>query len=479
MDLSKHIPSIRQATVVLLVIAVAGLAYYPSLATLWRKWILWDQDLAHALPTLSVMLVLIARQNYAPNLSSGKPRYYWLLLLALAGCSVCWYLFESLSISLPAYILIILSIALAIACCFSLATLKRLIPFLMLLVFTIPIWSELTRYLVDISAQVVGLMVKLSKLTALLDGNSIFLPGGTIYIADGCSGLRYFTIAILMGYIIVLINHYRLKQALIALLIAAVLGLIANWLRIYLLVLIGYHTDMRSSLMHDHETFGWILFAAIMMPAIYFAPINRDKPAPIPLPRPTIGWPLLALLPGPLLLLVMSQQPPSPQPLSLTYLAQFPVIPSQASVLVQPNIRNHSTATINLDQMDLRIDLFAHQPQQVREEIVPYISGIIDLSQWRELRKVPVSADLQGKVDIRIYRQIGGARRLLVAREFIVGKTRTDSYLIAKLAQIPARLGNNNYFGLWTAQVYCSRECADEQALLNRLLPQIRIPSEN
>lgn len=479
MDLSKNILGIRQAAPVLLLIAVVGIAYYPSLVTLWHKWTLWDQDLAHALPTIAVMLLLISRQTYTPCAAQNKSFSYWLLLVALSGSSLCWYLFESLDISLPAYLLILFSLALALACSFSLTTLKRLLPFLTLLIFTIPIWAELTHYLVEISARVVGTMVKLSKLTALLDGNSIFLPGGTIYIADGCSGLRYFTIAILMGYIITLINNYRLKQAIITLAIAAALGLIANWLRIYLLVLIGYYTDMQSSLMHDHETFGWILFAFIMMPAIYFAPINREKPAPIPLPSQRIWVPLLALFPGPLLLLAMSQQSLEPQPLSLAHLKKFQNTTSQASALVEPRINNHSAATIKLDPLTLRIDLFTHQPQQAREEIVPYIGSIMDLSQWRELNKVTVDAALKGKVDIRIYRNTGGERRLLVAKEFIVGKIRTDSYLIAKLAQIPARLGNNNYFGLWTAQIYCSKECAEEVDQLNQLLPQIRVPSED
>src|SRR5690606_14047274 len=129
--------------------------------------------------------------------------------------------------------------------------------------------------------------VKLSRLTALIDGNNIFLPSGTIFIADGCSGLRYLIISLLIGYIMALMNHYRFMQSIGVLVIAVALGLVANWLRIYLLVLIGYLTDMQSSLMRDHETFGWIIFAMIMVPTVYFAPVVRRQLPVIVIPKPS------------------------------------------------------------------------------------------------------------------------------------------------------------------------------------------------
>ena len=90
--------------------------------------------------------------------------------------------------------------------------------------------------------------------------NSIFIPFGQIVIADGCSGLRYFEIALALAYIIALLNNYSERKLLPALIIAAALGLLANWIRIFILVLIGYESKMESSLMANHEYFGWFVF---------------------------------------------------------------------------------------------------------------------------------------------------------------------------------------------------------------------------
>lgn len=461
-----------------LALLAVTVAYYPSLETLWQKWTLWDQDLAHALPTIAIMLVFIARQSYvsvAPPLKSASS---WLQVGLLAACSILWYLLESLNISMPAYLLIGLSLVLFLWSSFSFTTLQRLIPLLSLLLFTIPVWSELVPYLVDLSAKVVGVLVKMSRLTALIDGNSIFLPVGTIFIADGCSGIRYFTIAVLMGYIIVLLNNFSLKKAVVTLAIAAMLGLIANWLRIYLLVLIGYHTEMRSSLMQDHETFGWILFSAIMLPAIYLAPVNREKAAPIPLPRARAWLPLLALLPGPALLLISDKLIESDSPLSLSHLSQYQHTQLPNTALNTLDFTQESKA-VHLPPHTFRIDLFTHSPTQIRAEIVPYIGPVIDSAKWLDVGKMEVPDGLEGKVDMRIYRGIGNTERLLVAREYIVGTTRTNSYTKAKLAQIPARLANRNYFGLWVVQIKCKQECAEESQTFFEKASTLRLPDKS
>jgi exosortase/archaeosortase family protein len=46
---------------------------------------------------------------------------------------------------------------------------------------------------------------------------------------------------------------------------AAALALIANWVRVVGLVLIGNATRMRSPLMKEHELFGWVIFTAAMV----------------------------------------------------------------------------------------------------------------------------------------------------------------------------------------------------------------------
>lgn len=479
MDLHGNIPRLRKAALLFMVIFTVVVAYAPSFVTLWKKWVLWDQDLAHALPTIGVMLVLLARCQFETSTTRTQGIWYWLQILALLACSFAWFVFESLSISLPAYFLIIISLCLLISTCLSSAAIRATLPFIGLIFFTIPIWGELNEPLVNLSSKVVGFAVGASQLTALIDGNSIFLPAGTIFIADGCSGLRYFIISLLMGYIISLINAYSWRTTIVTLVIAAALGLLANWLRIYLLVLIGYYTNMQSSLMHDHETFGWVVFALISLPSIYFSPVSKQSTRSIQMPGHPSLLPFIALFIGPVLLAIT----PSPQlqssPLTLDYLDQYKS--SSASpggfATINPGIDRKTSQLININQQQLQLDLFTQEPKGAREEIVPYLDRLINASAWKDLGKQGDNASTI--FDVRIIRQIGGSSRILLARQYAVGNIRTHSYLKAKLAQILAKLNGENYFGLLVVQVQCESDCAQELFSFNESQTALSLPTKS
>lgn len=479
MNLHGHIFRLRKAALLITVIATVAAAYYPSFVTLWKKWILWDQDLAHALPTIGVMLALLAKCQFETSTTRQQSLWYWLQVVALSACSITWFVFESLSISLPAYLLIIISLCLLISTSLSSAAIRATLPFIGLIIFTIPIWGELNEPLVNLSSKVVGFAVSASQLTALIDGNSIFLPAGTIFIADGCSGLRYFIISLLMGYIISLINVYSLRTAIVTLVIAATLGLLANWLRIYLLVLIGYHTNMQSSLMHDHETFGWIVFALISLPSIYFSPVSKHPPPAIQIPRHPSLPPFIALLIGPILLALTPPPQLQSSPLALDYLEQYqsPLTTQGIFATINPGIHRNKSLLIKINQQQLQIDLFTQEPKGAREEIVPYLDRLVNASAWKDLGQPTYNASTN--FDVRIIRQIGGSSRILLARQYAVGNMRTASYLQAKLAQILAKINGENYFGLLVVQAQCENDCEQELLSLKELLATLSLPTQH
>lgn len=475
MDLSRNFIRLRTAAPLFIAILAVALCYFTSITTLWGKWILWDQDLAHSLPTLALMFILLGHRNFSTTAEKiPKTPWYWLQIIALLGCSLLWYLFESLSISLPAYFLIITMLCLFISTCLSTRVMFASLPYIGLTLFTIPIWSELTSVLVDLSSTMVGYAVKLSDLTALLDGNNIFLPSGTIYIADGCSGLRYLTVALLMGYTLILINNYRLAGALTTIGVAVILGLAANWLRIYLLVLVGYHTEMQSSLMRDHETFGWVVFACILIPSIYFAPVSKQMATAISIPSRPSFLPLIPLMLGPILLHFSPEPQPDAQPLNLQHLDTYSISAQKsvgANLLI--DIPAKEQRLIALNQMELQVDLYTQVPKGKKEEIVPYIGRMIDGANWSSGKQQRLTTPTGYSFDTGIYKRVGKSTRIVVAKQYIIGNFHTASYLHAKLLQIIAKATGNSYFGLLIIQMNCKDDCSGELSALPPLLDTI------
>jgi len=133
------------------------------------------------------------------------------------------------------------------------------------LVFIFPFWGILVPLLQNISIAAVTYMMSFTGVPTFVEGNFVTIPAGVFEIADGCSGLRYMIVSLAIGCLFIFLNIRNTKRALLFLSVTIIGALVTNWLRITALILIGDYTNMESSLMDDHNTFGWYLFIPFMV----------------------------------------------------------------------------------------------------------------------------------------------------------------------------------------------------------------------
>ena len=142
---------------------------------------------------------------------------------------------------------------------------------ILFLFLAIPVWEVLIEPLRTVAVFVTEQLLLLWRIPALLNGYSIQLTSGVVLIAGGCSGLNY----LMTGLVIGVFHSFSFlsgKTRWIALALIVILSLIANWVRIFLLVLIGHYSEMQHPLMHEHGNFGWVIYAVAL--AIYFVLMN-------------------------------------------------------------------------------------------------------------------------------------------------------------------------------------------------------------
>lgn len=133
----------------------------------------------------------------------------------------------------------------------------------------LPVWEVLTWTLQLLASSIGGMVVRMAGVKATITKEIITTQYGTFIVADSCSGLGFFLTALTLGlsYALLFTTQWALRWRIVA--TAAVMALVANWVRVVGLVLIGHHTRMRSPLMQDHELFGWVIFAVAM--GVFFA----------------------------------------------------------------------------------------------------------------------------------------------------------------------------------------------------------------
>lgn len=470
MEVNLQKQEIWQRIAPFIIIAIMVAIFLPTFIGLSTQWTQWDESLSHAYPLLLWFLVLLYKVGPI-NRTRQNLWIDFLLAIGLIAASICWFLFNTIQIKILEQLMLLPILFLALAFAFGVKTLWQLRFLLLMPVFAIPIWDYLNNGLVQLASAIVGEMVRMIRIPALIDGSSIFIPSGHIMIADGCSGLRYLIISLALGYTISYLNGYREKGLIISLLIAGLLGLLANWIRIFVLILVGYHTEMQSSLMTDHETFGWIVFALICFPAIYFAPVIKRVSAPIGVAGESVGFKrilLLALLlvPGFLIgKLVAATNSATAPSYSLgdngfvSHTSNLPLPPSlPAARLTQQFVAP--------DNIYLQINQYI--PQTPQDRLVPYIARQYDSQFWLQ-ESVKVIAVGDKKVRVEQLRQKSGLKRVIQAQWFDVGGFTTATVAQAKLLQIPAVLSGRQYFSVFTLQAECTQLDCDKtlQSLLH------------
>lgn len=444
------------------VILLLPLLYWQTFMGLSHEWTQWDQSLAHAYPLIIWFGYLLFKASplpvYPQSLYVNIPT-----ALILLGLSLAWFLFYLVQIKLFEQLILLPLLYLSIAWVFGFKSLWQQRFLLILPVFVVPIWDYLTTPLVQLSSLVVGMMVRWVQIPALIDGSSIFIPSGHIMIADGCSGLRYLVISLAMGHAISYLNGYREKGVILCLVTAAILGLVANWIRIFGLILVGYHTEMQSSLMSDHETFGWIIFAAICFPVIYFAPVVRRaaqnlQPAiTIYNGKKIIGL-IVLLLPGAVLALIINPAAGNKPPQFNLDPAQFQKSYSSLPVSIELP-QSKMQYSYQSGPVGIRIDQY--YPENRKQRLVPYIARQFNIELW-VLDSSKIFATDRYQVRLDILRQKSGMRKVAQLQWFDVGGYKAASVAKAKILQIPALLSGNNYFSIITLQAECrSNDCSD------------------
>lgn len=136
------------------------------------------------------------------------------------------------------------------------------LPFFVLL-FALPLWSPLIPTLVKWTAAVVELAIRASGVPIYRDGAYFVLPSGSWSIADACSGAMFLSTCLLLGILYASTIYRSTKKRLLFVAGSAMIGVIGNWVRVYMTMMIAHITDNRL-LRDQHYTFGWFLFAVLL-----------------------------------------------------------------------------------------------------------------------------------------------------------------------------------------------------------------------
>jgi exosortase A len=227
---------------------------------------LWNEisvgEYAHGYLVIAICLYLIISNRRSIFKVAPCPSYSVLPLVLLS--SLTWLAAVLVDVEMlqsVGLLLIVFTLVWAVA---GHQAMKLLAFPILFITFAIPVWFPLSPLLQDLTAEVVFWITRALEIPAFRQENLIVVPAGIFSIEEACSGLRYLLAALTLGALYAYMNYVTLPARVAVVLVTAAAAILANILRVFIVVYVGYKTEMQHPWVEDHLMLGWYLFGGLM-----------------------------------------------------------------------------------------------------------------------------------------------------------------------------------------------------------------------
>lgn len=261
-----------------LAVGATVMVLWPSVTSLQEIWErVHDYEYGYLVAAISVAwLGVIARRQWAV---AAQPSLAGAGLLAMA--LFVWLVgFNAGSQIMHQLLLPVVIWAAVLAACGPHVARRALVP-VAFLYFAVPIWESLLPILQRVSVTATEAILAGLGVPAKVEEYSVTIPEGTFQIIEGCSGKRYFVVALAMAVLAAHLNHLQRWRLVGFVAVVGVLALVANWIRIVVVISAGHLTDMQHYLVAvEHKSLGNAIFVVLV--GIVFLLARRLAPDAVP-----------------------------------------------------------------------------------------------------------------------------------------------------------------------------------------------------
>lgn len=288
-------PALALAALMLGIVAL----YFQTAQLMVGVWSRSD-TFAHAflVPPISAWLVWRNRDRLTTLVP--RPALAWLLPLGLGG--LAWLVGDVAGVNALSQFALVFMLVVSVPLMLGWTVTRAVLFPLLFLFFCVPVGEFLLPLLMEATADFTVAAVRLSGVPVYREGLQFVIPTGYWSVVEACSGVRYLIASLMVGSLFAYINYQSLRRRLIFVAVSIVVPIVANWIRAYIIVMLGHLSNNRIATGVDHLVYGWVFFGVVI--TIMFVIGARwsepDRvPAAVPAGgvvfQPSLGWPVYAL----------------------------------------------------------------------------------------------------------------------------------------------------------------------------------------
>jgi exosortase A len=234
---------------------------------------------AHAFLVPPISLWLVWRQRAA--LATIPLRTAPWLLLPMAVLSLTWLVGELAAAQALTQFCLVALLVLSVPTVFGWRLARALAFPLLFLFFAVPVGDFLVPQMMDWTADFTVMALQFTGIPVYREGLQFVVPTGNWSVVAACSGVRYLIASFMVGTLFAYLNYRTLRKRLIFVAVSLLVPILANWLRAYMIVMIGHLSGNKYAVGADHLVYGWVFFGIVIALMFWIGSHFSDPADPV------------------------------------------------------------------------------------------------------------------------------------------------------------------------------------------------------
>ena len=253
---------------------------FVAMAGIWTR----SETFAHAwlVPPIVLWLVWRRREALARFTPAAQP---W-LIVPMALVAFVWLLGDMAGINSLTQLCVTALLVLAVPAVLGLHVARQLTFPLVFLFFMVPVGEFLVPLMMEATADFTVAALKLSGVPVYREGLQFIIPTGSWSVVEACSGVRYLIASFMVGTLFAYLNYRSAGRRWAFAGVAILVPIAANWVRAYMIVMLGHLSGNKLAVGVDHLIYGWVFFGVVIGLMFFIGSRWSESEAAAPSPPP-------------------------------------------------------------------------------------------------------------------------------------------------------------------------------------------------
>jgi exosortase A len=256
-----------------------------------------SETFTHAFTVPPISLWLIWRRR--AQLARLTPRPVPWLLLPMALVALAWLAGHLVVVNAITQFALVTLLVLSVPAVLGWQVADAIRFPLLFLYFAVPFGEFLMPLLMDWTADFTVWALQRTGIPVLREGLQFSIPSGQWSVEAACSGIRYLMASLMVGVLFAYLNYRSMLRRWVFVGVSILVPIVANWVRAYLIVLIGHLSGNELATGADHLVYGWLFFGIVILLMLTLGAMWSQPEADEPAPASAAARPVSGTAPRP------------------------------------------------------------------------------------------------------------------------------------------------------------------------------------